>query len=65
MSRVGGDDPQDYYRTEEKIWGVTLHMVTVGLLTDPEDGQTISFQFPKKKRKLSEIKTEPVDDTAE
>ena len=57
--------PEIYYRTEEKIWGVTLHMVTVGLLTDPEDGETISFQSPKKKRKVSQIKTEPVDDTEE
>jgi hypothetical protein len=41
-------------------------MVTVGLLTEPEDEKAISFQSPKKKRKVSttQIKIEPVEDAA-
>jgi hypothetical protein len=62
--------PEIYFRSADAIpWGVTLHMVTVGLLADagsqPNEQAAISFQSPKKKRKVSQIKTEPVEDTAE
>ena len=59
--------PEIYFRTNEDVYGVTLHMVTVGLLKDPEDDQrrNISFQSLKKKRKVSQIKTEPVENMEE
>ena len=61
--------PEIYFRSADAIpRGVTLHMVTVGLLADTDsqanEQAAISFQSPKKKRKVS-IKTEPVEDTAE
>jgi hypothetical protein len=59
--------PEIYFRPAMNLWGVTLHMVTVGLLTGPEDEKpAISFQSPKKKRKVTAtlIKMEPVEDVA-
>ena len=42
------------------IYGVTLHLVMIGLLRNVEDdeGRMIVFQSPKKKRKVMEVSDE-------